>query len=270
MERNFSQFCEEFLRLSESHTPMVVVTQVSQRGAAPQDIGSRMIVGKNGEILFGTVGGGKIEAHCLKLATEYLNTKEHVENQSFTWNLQKDIGMTCGGEVTMFFEIHKPQDKWEIAVFGAGHISQELIRLLLRLDCHITVSDQREEWLAKLPESKRLKKICTNDLASVVDSLSETTFIASMTMGHASDLPVLVRALSGRQFPYVGVIGSVAKRNRIEKDLLEKGVSEQRLKEFFCPMGEDFGRNAPAEIALSVAAQLLKKRDHVQSSPVRS
>ncbi len=265
MERNFGQFCEEFLRLTENNVPMVVVTQVSQRGAAPQDIGSRMIVGRSGEILFGTVGGGKIEAHCLKVATEYLSSREHVENQSFTWNLQKDIGMTCGGEVTMFFEIHKPQDKWEIAVFGAGHISQELIRVLLRLDCHITVADQREEWLAKLPESKRLKKICTPDLASVVDSLSDNTFVASMTMGHASDVPVLVRSLTVRNFPYVGVIGSTAKRNRIEKDLAEMGVAESRLKEFFCPMGEAFGRNAPAEIALSVAAQLLKTRDHLMA-----
>lgn len=263
MERNFGQFCEEFLRLSESHTPMVVVTQVSQRGSAPQDIGSRMIVGNKGELLFGTVGGGKIEAHCLKLATEFLQSNEHVENQSFTWNLQKDIGMTCGGEVTMFFEIHKPMDRWEIAIFGAGHISQEFIRVLLRLDCHLTVVDQREDWLAKLPESRRLKKICTNDLASVVDTLPDNTFITSMTMGHASDVPVLVKALTNRHFPYVGVIGSVAKRNRIEQDLLEKGVPKGRLKEFHCPMGESFGRNAPAEIALSITAQILKKRDHL-------
>lgn len=263
MERNFSQFCEKFLELSEAGTPMIVVTQVSQRGSAPQDIGSRMIVGKGGEILFGTVGGGKIEAHCLKLASEFLSSKEHIENQTFTWNLQKDIGMTCGGEVSMFFEIHRSVDRWEVAVFGAGHISQELIPLLLRLDCHITVADQREEWLARLPVSKRLKKVCTPDLASVVDSLSDSTFIASMTMGHASDVPVLVRALTVRNFPYVGVIGSVAKRNRIEKDLLELGVPQERLKEFFCPMGESFGRNAPAEIALSVASQLLKRRDHV-------
>jgi xanthine dehydrogenase accessory factor len=263
MERNFSEFCEAFLRLTESNTPMVVVTQVSQRGSAPNDISSRIIIGKNGDILWGTVGGGKVEAHCKKLATEFLNSKEHVENQTHTWNLQKDIGMTCGGEVTMFFEIHKPQDRWEVAIFGAGHIAQELVRLLVRLDCHLTVADQREEWLAKLPEHKRMKKICTDDLASVVDTLSPNTFIASMTMGHASDVPVLTRALTKFQFPYVGVIGSEAKRNRIEKDLLEKGVSPERIKEFFCPMGEEFGRNAPAEIALSVAAQLLKKRDHL-------
>lgn len=262
MEKNFAQFCEIFLRLTESSSPMVVVTQVSQKGSAPQDIGSRMIVGKGGEILFGTVGGGKIEAHCLKLATEFLGSKEHVENQSFTWNLQRDIGMTCGGEVTMFFEVHRPRDRWEIAVFGAGHISQELVPLLLRLDCHLTVADQREEWLAKLPSSPRIKKICTADLASVVDTLPDSAFIASMTMGHASDVPVLVRALTVRNFPYVGVIGSLAKRNRIEKDLLELGVQKERLSEFHCPMGEDFGRNAPAEIALSVAAQLLRFRDH--------
>jgi xanthine dehydrogenase accessory factor len=262
MEKNFSLFCEEFLKLTESHTPMVVVTQTGSRGGAPNETSARLIVGKNGEILFGTVGGGKIEAHCIKLSREFLNSPGHVENQSHTWNLQKDIGMTCGGEVTMFFEIHRPQDRWEIAVFGAGHISQELVRVLLRLDCHLTVSDQRGEWLSKLPESKRLKKICTSDLASVVDTLPDNTFIASMTMGHASDVPVLVRSLSERKFPFVGVIGSLAKRNRILKDLREKGISEERLKELHCPMGEDFGRNAPAEIALSVAAQLLKVRDH--------
>jgi xanthine dehydrogenase accessory factor len=267
MEKNFSQFCEEFLRLTENNTPMVVVTQVGHRGSSPNETGARMIVNKNGEILWGTVGGGKIEAHCLKLAVEFLNSKEHVENQSHTWNLQKDIGMTCGGEVTMFFEVHRPQDRWEIAVFGAGHIiSQELVRVLLRIDCHLTVADQREEWLAKLPESKRLKKICTNDLAAVVDTLSENTFIASMTMGHASDVPVLLRALSERKFPFVGVIGSVAKRNRIEKDLLEKGIAPERVKELHCPMGEEFGRNAPAEIALSVTAQLLRVRDHLSDT----
>lgn len=266
MESNFSLFCEEFLKLTASHVPLVVVTQVSNRGSAPQDAGARMIIGGNGEILFGTIGGGKIEAHCIKVADEYLSSNEHVDNQSFTWNLQKDIGMTCGGEVTMFFEIHKPQNRWEVAIFGAGHISQELVRVLLRLDCHLTVADQREEWLVKLPESKRLKKICTPDLAAVVDSLADNTFVASMTMGHASDVPVLVRALTVRNFPFVGVIGSVAKRNRIEKDLSEMGVTDGRLKEFFCPMGEDFGMNAPAEIALSIAAQLLRTRDHVRKA----
>src|SRR5690606_8345474 len=146
MEQSYSAFCEKFLKLSEAHVPMVVVTQTHNRGSSPNNVGSRMIVGHEG-ILFGTIGGGKIEAKCRQVAQEYLNSTEPVPAKSFTWNLQKDIGMTCGGEVTMFFEVHGQKEKWNIAVFGAGHISQELVRLLLKLDCNLTVSDQRQEWL---------------------------------------------------------------------------------------------------------------------------
>ncbi|HXH31247.1 MAG TPA: xanthine dehydrogenase accessory protein XdhC [Bacteriovoracaceae bacterium] len=263
MEQNFSVFCEEFLKLSESNTPMVVVTQTHMRGSAPQDIGARMIVGLDG-IIFGTIGGGKIEKRCIDTAHEFLTSKEPVPSQSFTWNLQKDIGMTCGGEVTIFFEIHRPQQRWSIAIFGAGHISQELTRVLLKLDCELTVIDQRQEWLDKLPPtSSRFKKICQTNMAEVIDSLKDNTFVASVTMGHATDTPIIFRALSTRNFPYLGVIGSYAKRNRIESELKELGIAQDRLKDFFCPMGEDFGRNAPVEIALSITAQMLKLRDHL-------
>src|SRR5690606_33901033 len=142
-----------------------------------------------------------------QVAKDYLLSSEPVPAQSFTWNLQKDIGMTCGGEVTMFFEVHGQKEKWNIAVFGAGHISQELTRLLLKLDCTLYVADQRQEWLDKLPDEKRLKKFCTGTLKDLVKDLPENTFLASMTMGHASDTPVLLEALKTRQFPYVGVVG---------------------------------------------------------------
>jgi xanthine dehydrogenase accessory factor len=262
MEQSFSVFCSEFLKLTESNTPMVVVTQTHYRGSAPQDVGARMIVGTDG-ILFGTVGGGKVEKRCIDMAQEFLQSKEPVVSQSFTWNLQKDIGMTCGGEVTMFFEIHRPKDRWNIAIFGAGHISQEFTRLLLLLDCDITVVDERPEWINKLPENKRLKKICQPNMAEIVDGLKDTAFLASMTMGHATDTPILARALLTRNFPYVGVIGSYAKRNRIESELKELGVHDSKVKSFHCPMGEDFGRNSPVEIAFSITAQMLKVRDHL-------
>ena len=260
MEQILTSFCEEFLKLSEIGTPMVVVTQTGYRGSAPQDVGARMIVGLDG-ILFGTVGGGKVERRCLDLAAEFLQSKDPVPNQSFTWNLQRDIGMTCGGEVSMFFEIHRPQEMWNIAIFGAGHISQELTRILIKLNCELTVVDGRQEWLDKLPTSPRLHKIHLTNMADVVDQLKDNTFVALMTMGHATDTPVLHRALMTRKFPYLGVIGSDAKRNRIESELKEKGTPSKKLKEFFCPMGEEFGSNAPVEIALSIVAQMLKIRD---------
>lgn len=261
MERNLTQFCETFLQLKTDGVGMVVVTMTHARGDAPQEVGARMIVGKEG-ILFGTVGGGKIERRCLDVALEMLKAPGPVHPQEFTWNLQKEIGMTCGGEVSMFFEVQRAEEEWIIAIFGAGHISQELTRVLLRLDCHVTVVDSRSEWLDKLPESPRLKKLHTADMAAVVEALPPHAYIASMTMGHSTDLPVLQKALT-KNFPYLGVIGSPTKRLRIEKDLIGLGFSETRVKDFFCPMGESFGNSVPAEIAISVVAQMLKVRGEI-------
>lgn len=268
MEQQLDLFCQYFLRAHAEGRSMVVVTMTDNRGSAPQDVGARMIVGTEG-LVFGTVGGGKIEKRCLDEAQKLLSIKERVPAQSLTWNLQKDIGMSCGGEVTMFFEVHRPQERWHVAIFGAGHVSQELTRLLFKLDCQLTVIDPRVEWLDKLPPATdRFKKICTDDMKSVLDSLHKDSFVAMMTMGHSFDAPILERALKEFSFPFLGVIGSKQKRNRLESELKEKGVSPEKIKSFHCPLGEEFGSNAPAEIALSMIAQLLKERDRFMGRKV--
>jgi xanthine dehydrogenase accessory factor len=87
-----------------------------------------------------------------------------------------------------------------------------------------------------------------------------------MTKGHASDRPVLQRALAERTFPYLGAIGSAAKAIVLRRELVAHGLTLERAEKFFCPIGEDFGSNHPYEIALSIAAQLLKIRDQIAPS----
>lgn len=258
MEQNLKSFCEKLLEIKE---PNVVVTLTNVRGEAPQDVGARMIVTKDG-IAFGTIGGGKIEAHCLKLASEFLISEEKVQAQSHTWNLQKDIGMTCGGEVTVFFETNTNTETFDIAIFGAGHISQELTRILLHLDCNLTVIDNRKEWIDKLPTHSKLKTIHSENMADEVSKLSKDSYVALMTMGHASDVPILKEALTNSNFPYLGVIGSEQKRNRMEGELIERGVSKEKLKDFYCPMGLDIGNNSPGEISISIISQILGIRSN--------
>jgi len=257
---------EEFLsRLSktkESQIPCVIVTLVSVRGSAPQEIGARMIVSSKG-LVFGTVGGGKVEVKAIdvaKLLLESDNTHDFGE-----WNLQTDVGMTCGGVVGFFFEKIIPQSNWKIAVFGAGHVAQDLVRLLVKLDCEITCIDPRSEWLDKLPEHHKLKKIQTDDMKSVLINLPANTFITSVTMGHAYDLPILKVALTEFNFPYVGAIGSEAKARVLKADLKNAGLNESIISKLQCPIGEPFGNNSPVEIAFSIVAQLIKARDQFSS-----
>ncbi|MDO9182281.1 MAG: xanthine dehydrogenase accessory protein XdhC [Bacteriovorax sp.] len=245
-------------KLKENASSFVIVTMVSVRGSAPQEIGARIIVNESG-LNFGTIGGGKIEAKAIRVAQELL-LKEDI-HQFVEWNLQTDVGMTCGGVVGLFFEKILPISNWKIAVFGAGHVSQELIRLLIKLDCEVTCIDPRAEWLAKLPEHFRLKKIQLDDMKSALSTLSPKTFIVSVTMGHAFDLPILLLALSDFNFPYVGAIGSESKARVIKNDLKKNGINENLISKLHCPIGEPVGNNHPVEIAISIVAQLLKVRD---------
>jgi xanthine dehydrogenase accessory factor len=176
------------------------------------------------------------------------------------WNLQRDIGMTCGGVVTLLFEAFNVAP-WRVVLFGAGHVAQALVRSLLLLDCHVVCVDSRAEWLAKLPSAPQLSRVQRDDLCAYVPNVREQDAVICMTMGHATDQPIL-EALHARQLSpsYLGVIGSAAKRKALEKGLRAQGVSEAWLSRLRCPVGLPIGGNQPGEIAISVAAELVAQR----------
>ncbi|MFT6069054.1 MAG: xanthine dehydrogenase accessory factor [Bacteriovoracaceae bacterium] len=254
------EFSRELDKFILSHGEVVLAIQTSHRGSAPQVDGAKAIIASGG-LLWGTVGGGKVEQAIKKEGLDLLESKE--TTKSIKWNLQKDIGMTCGGEVSFFLEkFGKPN--LEIAVFGAGHVAQAFVPLLLNLNCSVSSIDSRLEWLNKLPENEKLKKLHLEEMSSYIDELKPGTFIISMTQGHKFDLPILEKALKcGDKFPYVGVIGSKQKAQVIRQDLLSLGSCPNDLERLICPIGLDLGRNIPEEIAFSIIAQILQVRDRL-------
>lgn len=258
---NFEKFLADFKLAQEEQKAFVVVTFVSSKGSAPQEVGARMIVTSQGHFS-GTVGGGKLEMAAIKQAQEYLSSQSR-GSHFHDWNLQTDIKMSCGGAVGLFFEVHNPSTAWNIVIFGAGHVAQELIRVLLRLECRVQCFDTRIDWLEKLPQDSKLRIHLSNDLPTVVNDLDSSSFIVCATMGHATDLPILEKILKAKTFSYVGVLGSDLKAKKMRKSLSEAHITQEKLESFYCPMGEDIGNNTPAEIAISVSAQLLKIRDKI-------
>jgi xanthine dehydrogenase accessory factor len=256
-------FYEQLVALERSGTAFVLVTLVESVGSTPQDTGAKMLVTTAG-LHCGTVGGGRVEAQAIAAAQEMLALRgaEAGRPRFHQWTLKKDVGMTCGGAVKLYFEPHPaPGAAWTIAIFGAGHIAQALLPVLTPLPCALRVFDQRAEWLARLPQARNLAVAQHDDLAAVVDTLPADAFVLCMTQGHKTDRPILHRALATRNFPFVGVIGSAAKAAILRKELIADGLPAERAAAFHCPVGLDFGTNHPHEIALSIAAQLLTVRD---------
>ena len=81
-----------------------------------------------------------------------------------------------------------------------------------------------------------------------------------MSKGHQTDLPVLAEILATRDPPYVGVIGSPQKAKVLRRELVQRGIPQDKLDSFHCPIGMPLGNNTPAEISISVIAQLIQKR----------
>jgi xanthine dehydrogenase accessory factor len=251
---------EQLNELLFSNIPFVMVTLVDVVGSSPQDVGSKMLVTKDG-LHGGTIGGGKVEFKAINEAKTLLENR--LLTKSFAaWNLKNDVGMSCGGIVRLYFEAFHTKT-WKIAVFGAGHVANALIPLLLLLECQLHCLDTRQVWLDKLPKSPKLSLTHTQDMVSEVKHIDHDTFVLLMTMGHSTDLPILLEILRTKHFPYLGVIGSKAKAARIKKDIEEVNLPSTCKEAFYCPIGLDIGNNHPQEIAISVAAQLIQVRDQL-------
>jgi len=254
---------ELFSRVSQllkDGTPFVLMTLTGIKGSAPQDLGSKALVGDEG-LLFGTVGGGILEAAALQHAKTMLMDSTQEIKQSRTWNLQQELGMTCGGEATIFFEAYSTQP-WNIALFGAGHVIQAMARILATMDCRVHCVDPRQDWLDRLPKASNIQAHCLSEPSASVAVIPKDSFVCVITQGHSTDLPILREVLrQDHNYPYVGMIGSSVKSIRMRKALNNEGFSKVDVESLHSPIGLPIGGNHPTEIAISIIAQLLEVRD---------
>jgi len=263
---NAATFYEVVATLQREGTAFVLVLLAEALGSTPQDTGAKMLVTAAG-LHTGTVGGGKVEAKAIVLAQELL--AQNLASPRFVnWTLKTDVGMTCGGSVKLYFEPHPAGgagSAWPIWIFGAGHVVQALVPVLAPLDCVITIVDPRREWLDRLPRAANLRFIQSDEPKELVPAMPDHAFLLCLTKGHASDRPVLQRALKEKNFPFIGVIGSGAKAEVLRREMTADGLPVERAQQFHCPVGLSFGSNDPREIAISIAAQLLSERDALKS-----
>ncbi|HEY4245353.1 MAG TPA: xanthine dehydrogenase accessory protein XdhC [Lacunisphaera sp.] len=259
-------FYEQLLALEQEGTAFVLVVLAESLGSTPQDSGVKMLVTAAG-LHTGTVGGGKVEAKAIELASEMLQAAT-AQTRFVNWTLKTDVGMTCGGSVKLYFEPHLAGGAgaaWPIWIFGAGHVVQALVPVLAPLDCQLTICDPRSDWLDRLQRARNIRYVHAEQPADLVGEMPDNAFLLCLTKGHSSDRPVLQRALAERNFPYVGVIGSEAKAEILRRELIAAGLAPELAGKFHCPIGLSFGTNRTHEIALSIAAQLLAERDRIKS-----
>lgn len=148
-----------------------------------------------------------------------------------------------------------------VYVFGGGHVAQHLVPALARVDFACHVADDRPEFANKMlfPDAKKVDVV---DFKKVFGGLTVTRrdYIVIMTRGHLSDYDLLARALA-TPARYIGMIGSRRKISTTYTRLIkEEGRSYAEMARVHAPIGLPIGGETPAEIAVSIAAEMIGVR----------
>lgn len=147
-----------------------------------------------------------------------------------------------------------------VYIFGGGHVAQELVPVLSHLDFHCVVVDDRPEFSNKalFPAAE---DAILNDFSDIGKSMAlrSCDYVAIMTRGHQNDYSVLVQALRSPAC-YIGLIGSRHKIAVTFQRLTEEGFTNEDLKRIHTPIGLDIQAETPAEIAISIAGELIQVR----------
>jgi len=251
---------EEIVEARKSNQPLVMATVIQSLGSAPREEGARMLVRPDGTIA-GTIGGGAVEQ---KIIEEALKLFKGGTARMFTYEL-KNIGMECGGGMSVFLEPLVPAPQF--VIFGAGHIGACLAQIGKMLEFNVTVVDNRPEFAnaGRLPWAD---VILAEDYLTAIDHITFTgrTYIIILTHKHAHDFEVLEKCLS-HTWCYLGMIGSKAKVAKVFEQLKKNGVSEETIKKIHAPVGIRIGANSPAEIAISILAEIVQVRSAVNAEP---
>ena len=147
-----------------------------------------------------------------------------------------------------------------VLVFGGGHIAQELIPVLTRIDFRCVVFEDRADF-ARPELFPGAEQVIQGDFEKISDSLEirSSDYVVVLTRGHAFDYNVQEQVLRNKT-AYVGVVGSKTKVAAVQKRLLEAGVSKERIAEVHSPIGLKIGAKSPSEIAISIAGELIQIR----------
>jgi len=242
----------------EAHQPFARAAIVRTAGSVPGKLGACMLVRADGTSL-GTVGGAELEERVKEACRRALELGEgdllHFDLQAWKPGGLRSL---CGGTVDVAVEYVPARPN--LLLWGGGHVSLAIAALLPSLEYDYSVADDRPDWvgLDRFPTAVRREVIAPRGVWDILDPAS-FTHLYLLGYDAMKDLELLADSIE--RFPgHIGLMASVSKREHMFHTLRERGVSPTAIGRIRSPVGIDIGAESPGEIALSVAAELVRER----------
>jgi len=235
-----------------------LATIIKTKGSAPREAGSKMLIRSDGTIA-GSIGGGSLEATiCREAANVIKEANPKLMHFNMTKEEAAEDGMICGGTMDVFIEpiVSEPT----LFIFGAGHISVSICKLAKMVGFKVAVIDDRAEFAnaKRFPDADQVLNEKFTEIFSKL-TINRSSYIVIVTRGHQFDEKVLEQAIQSKAC-YLGMIGSKKKNDTVFANLQSKGISKKLLKAVHAPIGLDIHAETPEEIAVSIMAEIIKRR----------
>ena len=145
-------------------------------------------------------------------------------------------------------------------VFGAGHVSLQIVPLAARVGFRTVVIDDRPEFAdeKKFPEAAEVRQYPFEGVLQHLP-VNQASYLVIVTRGHIHDKTVLAQCLK-TDAKYIGMIGSRRKIAMVYENLKEEGFTQKDIDRVRAPIGLDIGAETPEEIAVSIMAELISVR----------
>jgi xanthine dehydrogenase accessory factor len=248
-------------RLRDWREPFAVATVIETNGSVSAKTGSKAVIGRDGRVAAGWVGGGCAEGTVCHTA---LGTLETGESTIVDLDLNDEVlgtGMPCGGTMRVFIEPVRPKPR--LWLLGHGKVAETLCAIGAMMGFELVVDDPMAD-AAHYPQAAQLLAD-DFDYRRLDPQAEDSVVIATQ---HKGDHESMARCLRS-PVPYIALIAS-RKRSKLVIDYLrDQGFDEAALARVYAPAGLDLGARTPEEIALSVLSEMVMLRHKGSGAPRR-
>ncbi|NYS78779.1 MULTISPECIES: xanthine dehydrogenase accessory protein XdhC [Halomonadaceae] len=257
-------------RLQRDGIPHVLATQVTSAGSTPREPGARMVI--TDDAIFDTLGGGTFEWQTITAARGCL-TEQRYGLSLEAFSLGGRSGQCCGGFVNILLEAF-PGTTTNIAIFGAGHVGQQIVKLSAPLPWQLHWYDSRSDAFAEqYQQQPRLSCYSLQDAQQSVAALPADSHALVLTHNHDEDYALIKTLIERDDVASIGLIGSDSKWASFEGRLKREGYSADQMARVRSPIGRihdtKLSNKTPYAIALTVVAELLWLTDTPSSQENR-
>lgn len=169
------------------------------------------------------------------------------------------INVACENPAWLFSETNSHTEK--VYIIGGGHVGLALSETLSKLDFEIHILDHREN-LNTMEQNHfvQSKQIVEFEQIDRYVPDGDDVYIVIMSFGYRTD-DIIIRKLIGKDFKYIGLLGSREKIAALFQNMIADGFDKERISRVYAPIGIDIKSETTAEIAISVAAQLIRVKN---------